>query len=69
MVLHFLVLQHLIPLLGRPDTWDVLVAHYLGVDHAGHSHGVNSPQMKKKLNQMDDQIAEVIGEPWQFKGV
>jgi phosphatidylinositol glycan class O len=41
--------------------WDVLTAHYLGVDHAGHSHGVRSPQMVTKLAQMDAQVATVIG--------
>lgn len=31
-------------------SWDgLLVAHYLGVDHCGHSHGVGSPQMAAKL--------------------
>ena len=56
------LLQHLLPLLGRPDSWDVLIAHYLGVDHAGHTHGVNSRQMEAKLAQMDDQVSTVIGE-------
>jgi phosphatidylinositol glycan class O len=54
--------QHLVPLLDRPDSWDVLIAHYLGVDHAGHTYGVNSKQMDEKLAQMDDQVSTVIGE-------
>lgn len=57
-----LVLQHLLPLLERPHSWDVLIAHYLGVDHAGHTHGVNSRQMVEKLAQMDDQVSTVLGE-------
>ena len=40
--------------------WDVVVAHYLGVDHAGHAYGVESPQMKAKLRQIDDSIREVV---------
>jgi len=53
--------QHLLPLLDRPDSWDVLIAHYLGVDHAGHSYGVNSKHMQDKLAQMDEQVSTVIG--------
>lgn len=49
------------PLLDQPQQWDVLVAHYLGVDHAGHTHGVRSPQMQAKVQQMDDQLEVIIG--------
>ncbi|MEO2194061.1 MAG: GPI ethanolamine phosphate transferase 3, partial [bacterium] len=41
-------------------TWDVVVAHYLGVDHAGHAFGVDSPQMRAKLRQIDESIREGI---------
>ncbi len=44
-----------------PGSWDVLVAHYLGVDHAGHTYGAASPQMYDKLRQMDEQAAAVAG--------
>eukprot|EP00892_Ulva_mutabilis_P011669 jgi/Ulvmu1/8875/UM049_0057.1 len=40
--------------------WDILVAHYLGVDHAGHSYAVESPQMKRKVTQMDAEITAVF---------
>lgn len=62
--------QHILPLLrGRPApaggpapfAWGVLIGHYLGVDHAGHSHGVRSAQMASKVAQMDAQVAAVIG--------
>ncbi|RAL63628.1 hypothetical protein DID88_003672 [Monilinia fructigena] len=33
--------------------WDVIFAHYLGVDHAGHRYGPNHPAMTSKLQQMD----------------
>ncbi|KAF8072619.1 hypothetical protein HT031_000279 [Scenedesmus sp. PABB004] len=52
--------QHLLPALAAPHGWDVLVGHYLGVDHAGHTHGVASRQMEAKLAQMDDQVSHVI---------
>lgn len=58
-------LQHLLPLLASPSSWDVLIGHYLGVDHAGHSHGVASRQMEAKLGQMDDQVSQVLGKPLQ----
>jgi phosphatidylinositol glycan class O len=55
-------LQHLPEALDHPERWDVLIAHYLGVDHAGHTHGVSSKQMAAKLAQMDDQVSQVLGE-------
>jgi phosphatidylinositol glycan class O len=54
--------EHLLPIVRRPEAWDVLIAHYLGVDHCGHSFGVDSPQMSQKLRQMDDQVAAVLNE-------
>ncbi|XP_057471375.1 uncharacterized protein LOC130760176 [Actinidia eriantha] len=36
--------KHLFPSLYEGD-WDVLIAHFLGVDHAGHTFGVNSIPM------------------------
>lgn len=46
-------------LLRAPDTWDVAVAHYLGADHTGHTHGAGSAQMAAKLAQLDGQVDEV----------
>eukprot|EP00069_Balaena_mysticetus_P008342 bmy_19678T0 len=36
--------------------WDVLITHFLGVDHCGHKHGPHHPEMAKKLSQMDQVI-------------
>ncbi|KAG7266330.1 hypothetical protein CRUP_038481 [Coryphaenoides rupestris] len=36
--------------------WDVLVAHFLGVDHCGHRFGPDHPAMGHKLTQMDGVI-------------
>jgi GPI ethanolamine phosphate transferase 3 subunit O len=41
------------------EEWDILVGHYLGVDHAGHTFSVDSPQMRAKVLQMDSEIKEV----------
>jgi len=51
------VIEHLLPSLHKDD-WDVLIAHFLGVDHAGHIFGVDSTPMIQKLKQYN-QILEV----------
>lgn len=47
-------------LLAAPGSWDVAVGHYLGVDHAGHAHGVGSPEMGAKLAQIDADVAAAV---------
>ncbi|XP_051540084.1 GPI ethanolamine phosphate transferase 3-like [Myxocyprinus asiaticus] len=42
------------------DDWDVLIAHFLGVDHCGHRFGPDHPAMAEKLSQMDGVIRSVI---------
>ncbi|XRA98809.1 GPI ethanolamine phosphate transferase 3 [Pycnococcus provasolii] len=42
------------------DDWDVAIAHYLGVDHVGHIHGVHSDAMKSKLEEMDDDLRRIF---------
>lgn len=46
------VLEHLEPELRKSD-WDVLIAHFLGVDHCGHRFGPYHVEMTSKLQQMD----------------
>lgn len=53
-------IEHLVPTLQEED-WDVLIAHFLGVDHAGHIFGVDSSQMIEKLDQYNTVLEEVIG--------
>ncbi|EPB77026.1 hypothetical protein ANCCEY_03860 [Ancylostoma ceylanicum] len=43
------------------DDWDVLILHYLGLDHIGHSLGGISPEMNRKLREMDS-IARLVFE-------
>ncbi|MCJ1406583.1 mannose-ethanolamine phosphotransferase gpi13 [Ptychographa xylographoides] len=54
--------EHLMPLLDPEYTgrWDVLFAHYLGVDHAGHRYGPDHRAMTAKLDQMDKVLRELI---------
>ncbi|XP_020486218.1 GPI ethanolamine phosphate transferase 3 isoform X1 [Labrus bergylta] len=53
------ILQHLYTTMVGDD-WDVLVAHFLGVDHCGHRFGPDHPAMADKLAQMDEVIRSVI---------
>lgn len=36
--------------------WNVMIAHYLGLDHCGHTFGPKSPIIKRKLNDIDKTI-------------
>jgi predicted AlkP superfamily pyrophosphatase or phosphodiesterase len=56
------------------EEWGILIGHYLGVDHAGHTFSVDSPEMLRKIQQMDQEIVEVCLDssvtecfaPWQI---
>ncbi|EGC49772.1 phosphoethanolamine transferase class O [Histoplasma capsulatum var. duboisii H88] len=56
------VIEHLFPLLHAENAtkWDVIVGHFLGVDHAGHRYGPNHAAMAAKLQQMDRVIRDVM---------
>ena len=43
----------------EPDKWDLLIGHYLGVDHVGHTYDVHSPHMVSKLQQMNQHVDQV----------
>ncbi|GFP90700.1 GPI ethanolamine phosphate transferase 2 [Phtheirospermum japonicum] len=52
------VSRHLTNELGSTD-WDLLILHYLGVDHVGHIGGRNSILMAPKLMEMDEVIKKI----------
>ncbi|GFS09424.1 GPI ethanolamine phosphate transferase 3-like [Elysia marginata] len=52
------ILNHLYHELERPD-WNVIIAHFLGVDHCGHRYGPNHEAMRDKLLQMNEVIRNV----------
>ncbi|KAK7514944.1 GPI ethanolamine phosphate transferase 3 [Phyllosticta citriasiana] len=56
------VSEHLFPYLAPANSskWDVLIGHYLGVDHAGHRYGPDHPAMTDKLQQMDGVFRRVV---------
>ncbi|KAJ8552035.1 hypothetical protein K7X08_028478 [Anisodus acutangulus] len=52
-------IEHLFPYLYNED-WDVLIAHFLGVDHAGHIFSVDSTEMIEKLDQYNGVLEKVV---------
>eukprot|EP00250_Pteridium_aquilinum_P020571 c24867_g1_i1 orf=246-3212(+) len=52
------VTRHLDDELARFD-WDLLILHYLGLDHVGHLGGRSSPLMARKLQEMDAVIEQL----------
>ncbi|KAI0643370.1 hypothetical protein C8Q79DRAFT_978544 [Trametes meyenii] len=55
------VIEHLFPFLrDKSASWDVLIGHFLGVDHVGHRLGPDHPTMKAKQQQMDDVLRRVV---------
>ena len=41
------------------DDWDVMILHYLGLDHIGHLAGPSSPLVAPKLKEMGDVIKRI----------
>lgn len=43
----------------KSNKWDVLILHYLGLDHIGHKGGPRSPFMEDKQKEMDGIIEKI----------
>mmetsp|Transcript_5927 Transcript_5927/g.16869 ORF Transcript_5927/g.16869 Transcript_5927/m.16869 type:complete len:903 (+) Transcript_5927:395-3103(+) len=43
-----------------PDELEVIVSHFLGVDHVGHTYGPHDKHMAEKLNQMDVALSTTL---------
>ncbi|CEF67158.1 GPI ethanolamine phosphate transferase 3 [Strongyloides ratti] len=54
-----IVLDHLYNEMANDD-WNVIIGHFLGVDHCGHRYGPNHSAMLGKLDQMDKMLRDVI---------
>lgn len=54
------VTRHLDSTLKRDD-WDILILHYLGLDHIGHISGPYSSLIQPKLLEMDDILKKIHG--------
>lgn len=44
----------------KKKDWSLLIAHVLGIDHCGHKHGANHPEMARKLNDTNSLIRDII---------
>uniref|UniRef100_A0A182WCG9 Uncharacterized protein n=1 Tax=Anopheles minimus TaxID=112268 RepID=A0A182WCG9_9DIPT len=44
--------------MARND-WDLIVAHFLGVDHCGHRYGPGHDEMRRKLREMNEVIRNI----------
>lgn len=53
------VTRHIYKQLDEKAQWDVLILHYLGLDHIGHKGGALSPFMHDKHKEMDDVIKQI----------
>lgn len=49
------VRDHLFQELNKTD-WNLLIGHFLGVDHCGHRYGPNHPEMERKLGEINTVI-------------
>ncbi|KAF2076042.1 hypothetical protein CYY_002656 [Polysphondylium violaceum] len=55
------VIEHLLPTITKhSDSWDIAIAHLLGVDHIGHTYGPSHPEMIKKMDQMDQFLLSIL---------
>ncbi|KAF3920429.1 hypothetical protein ABW20_dc0104322 [Dactylellina cionopaga] len=56
------VLTHMFPLLhpSNSSSWDIMIGHFLGVDHAGHRYGPDHPAMAAKQKQMDTFVQDLV---------
>ncbi|KAI9498284.1 hypothetical protein BDB00DRAFT_799691 [Zychaea mexicana] len=54
------ILSHLWPIMTDQPDWQVAIAHFLGVDHCGHTYGPSHPNMASKLSQMNDVIERLV---------
>ena len=62
-------LHHIPDLLGKlrsrnstaeDDDLEVMIVHFLGVDHVGHTYGPHNQHMDAKLKQMDDALTDLL---------
>jgi GPI ethanolamine phosphate transferase 3 subunit O len=54
------VRRHIFPALAQNPGFDLIIAHYLGVDHVGHRYHADHPAMAEKLTEIDGDIRRVL---------
>ena len=50
----------LFPYLSSTSNWSLVVAHFLGVDHIGHTHSARHPLLFKRLARMDGLLQRAV---------
>lgn len=45
--------------LNQTFEWNLIISHFLGIDHCGHTFGPKSPVIRRKLNDIDETIRSV----------
>lgn len=53
-------IQNKLPFELAQNDWDVLITHFLGVDHCGHKYGPTHREMARKLTEMNQVIEEIV---------
>ena len=43
----------------KRNDWDVMILHYLGLDHIGHVEGPKSLKITPKLQEMDNVVKKL----------
>jgi phosphatidylinositol glycan class O len=61
------VISNFFPILANENRtsandWDVLILHFLGVDHVGHRVGPSSATMSRKLLQMNEFLRDTVAQ-------
>ncbi|KAG5444357.1 GPI ethanolamine phosphate transferase 2 [Clonorchis sinensis] len=54
------VTRHLNTLFRRPQDWDGVILHYLGLDHIGHVEGPDGYNVALKLAEMDTVVGSIL---------
>lgn len=54
------VIEHIHPLLENEKEWDMIVGHFLGLDHVGHRYGPDNFEMVNKQKQMHLEMKKLI---------
>ncbi|XP_075165839.1 phosphatidylinositol glycan anchor biosynthesis class O [Haematobia irritans] len=55
-------IESILPKEMQKNDWQVLIAHFLGVDHCGHKHGPLHEEMARKLSEMNEIIKNVVAQ-------
>lgn len=54
------VTRHLDDRLEACNDWDLMILHYLGLDHIGHVQGPHGDAMPSKIREMDLVLQKVV---------